>query len=202
MLAGEQTACIVGITPPGCTSDPKPKCTPYRSVDYCPIDESFQTYIQRRTSFVRKNLPEISADGVWFHHLEDKLAGYKVAAALGLNPPKIHFCTNNVSSLVDYNAAAAGLNGFVVRATDLHSNYGIYVLPNGFNGKESIRGIEMSAQDVVLDLTTLGATTVIIEDYVGSEVSLPVEVKFHMFNGEVGSINVVSNRGTECACKL
>ena len=104
--------------------------------------------------------------------------------------------------MLDFYATVSGLNGFVVRATDLHSNYGIYVLPNGFNGLEFIRGIDMSAQDVISDLTTLGATTVIIEEYVGSEVSLPIEVKFHMFNGQVGSVNVVSNRGTECACTL
>ncbi|KAI2501576.1 hypothetical protein MHU86_12900 [Fragilaria crotonensis] len=200
MLAGEQTACVPGITPPGCTADPRPKCTPYRSVDYCPVNESFQSYIQKRTSFVRNNLQDLMDEGIWFHNLEDKLAGYKVAASLGLNPPKIHFCTNNVSELLDFNKTAAGMQGFVVRATDLHSNYGIYALPNGFNGKEFIRGVDMTAQDVVLDLTALGAKTVIIEDYVGSEVSLPVEVKFHMFNGQVGSINVVTNRGTECAC--
>jgi hypothetical protein len=202
MLVGEQTACRAGVTPAGCIDDPKPKCTPYRSVDYCPVDESFQTYIQKRTSFVRNNIASLEANNVWFHHLEDKLAGYKLAASLGLNPPKIYFCTNNVTDLLSFNATKIGAVGFVVRANDLHSNYGVYVLPKGFNGNEIIRGIDMSVQDVVSDLKTLGAKNVVIEDYIGLDSSLPVEVKFHMFNGRVGSINAVFNRGSDCACKL
>jgi uncharacterized protein (DUF433 family) len=144
----------------------------------------------------------LEANNIWFHHLEDKLAGYKLAASLGLNPPKIYFCTDNVTDLLNFNATEIGAVGFVVRANDLHSNYGIYVLPKGFNGNEIIRGMDMSVQDIVSDLKTLGAKSVIVEDYVGLESSLPVEVKFHMFNGQVGSINAVFNRGTDCACKF
>ena len=75
------------------------------------------------------------------------------------------------------------------------------MLPNGFNEKEIIRGLTMSANDIVIDLSVLGATKIVVEEYVGSDDGLPVEVKFHMFNGQVASINIVANRGTNCACK-
>mmetsp|Transcript_3881 Transcript_3881/g.6489 ORF Transcript_3881/g.6489 Transcript_3881/m.6489 type:complete len:2423 (+) Transcript_3881:72-7340(+) len=195
ILSGEATACkVLGETSDSCLVDPKPFCTPFRSVDHCA--ESFQSNIQRRTSFV-KNHP-INEDGIWFHHLDDKLAGYKVAASLGLNPPKIHYCTDDVSSLSDN--VPPGTIGFVVRATGLHSNDGVFVLPDGFGGKELISGMNMTAQDIELHLSALSVKNVVIEEYVGSSDTLPLEVKFHMFAGEVGSVNVVANRGSECAC--
>lgn len=197
MLLGEQTACF-GADSDSCQGSPKPQCTPYRSVDYCDVDRSFQTYIQKRTAFVKSNLSP-SDDSIWFHHLDDKLAGYNVAASLGLNPPKIYFCTDDVETVANF-VPPDGATGFVVRATDLHNNHGVYVLPSGFGSKELIRGVVMSAKDVAMHLSSLSAEKVIIEEYVGDAEALPLEIKFHMFNGKVGSINVVANRATECAC--
>lgn len=174
---------------------------PYRSVAYCAEDESFQTYIQKRTTAV-KTSPQGLGDNYWFPSLDEKLAAYKVSAELGLNPPKIYECTDDIDSIADFKAA----DGFVVRAKDLHSNYGVYVFPKGYGAIELIRDQVLDAQEVILDLKRMNASSVLIEQYVGSDDQLPFELKFHMFptpNGpEVGSINVVANRHSdECACK-
>lgn len=201
MLLGEQTGCKVFGAPSGCPSDPKPKCTPFRSVDYCPTDESFQTYIQARSSFVAESPAAVDNTGYWFPHLDDKLASYKVSAALGLNPPTIYHCTDDMSTIKTFEPPA-GVNGFVVRATDLHSNFGIYVLPNGFGQPELISGVNMTAADIEADMSKLSSEKVVIEEYVGASDSLPMEFKFHMFDGQVASVNVVANRGSSCACKF
>lgn len=198
MLAGEQTGCKAVRFAAECTSvSPKPQCTPYRSIDYCPIDESFQTYITSRTNFVRENPTGLG--NYWFNHLEDKLAGYKVAAALGLNPPKIYDCSNDLRDLSAFTPPQDG--GFVVRATSLHSNKGVYVFPDGFGEKELIREVSMGAQDVILELGSLNVTSYIVEEYILSTGVFPMEFKFHMIDGSVSSINVVANRGDDCACK-
>lgn len=201
MLIGEQTGCqVFDGAPPQCASDPKPKCTPFRSVEYCPPDESFTSYIQARSAFVAQNPEAVEAEGYWFPHLEDKLASYKVSAALGLNPPQIYYCTDDVSTISTFSPPN-GVTGFVVRATDLHSNFGIYVFPNGFGQNELISGISMTAADVEAGMSKLSAKKIVIEEYVGAADSLPMEFKFHMFDGKVASINVVANRGSSCACK-
>lgn len=155
-----------------------------------------------RSRFVRENLEGLH----WFHHLENKLAGYKVLAALGLNPPKIYSCSNNVSALADGFTAPGDEKsaGFVIRATNLHSSKGVYVFPDGFAGPEKTLGIDMSPADVIADLTTYNVTSYVIEEYVPGEGNrtFPMEYKFHMIGGEVASINVVANRGESCACKL
>lgn len=198
MLAGEQSGCRSGNLLKQCADvKPHPQCTPFRSIDYCPDEESFQTYITKRTSIV-KTAPE-KLGKHWFHHLEDKLAGYKVAASLGLNPPEIFDCSNDINDLVEFQPSTKG--GFVVRATSLHSNKGVYVFPDGFGGKELIRGVGMKAEDVKTELENLKVKSYVIEEYVQSKGVLPMEFKFHMIGGSVASINVVANRGEDCACK-
>lgn len=200
MLAEERTACKVAEAPDECVADPKPHCTPFRSVDHCSKDESFQTYIQSRTSYAKANADEVQKEKYWFREIEDKMSSYKLSASLGLNPPKIYECSTDVSTLSEF-VVPKGVAGFVIRATDLHSNSGIYVLPSGFGGLELIRDVEMGASDIESDLLKMNVKKFVIEEYVGSETALPMEFKFHMFNGKVGSINVVANRGGNCACE-
>jgi hypothetical protein len=201
LLRGDQLACKAGVTPEECLAiDPHPQCTPFFSVDYCALDESFQTYITARSRFVRDN-PEGSH---WFHHLENKLAGYKVSAALGLNPPKVYSCSNDIFDLADGFTPPGNDAGFVIRATNQHSSKGVFVFPDGFTGLEKTLGLYMSPADVIADLTALGVTSYIVEEYIPGKgnKTLPMEYKFHMIGGEVASINVVANRGESCACKL
>jgi hypothetical protein len=149
-----------------------------------------------------KEKPEALGD-YWFSALEDKLAAYKFSTAIGLKPPEIYGCyPDNAEAQLASFVPDAGVEGFVVRATDLHSNFGIYVLPTGFGGREIIRDMTMTAADIIADLKKMGAKNIVIEEYVGSANELPMEFKFHMFNGKLASINVVANRGSEeCACK-
>lgn len=165
------------------------------------MDESFQAYVQSRSKKVQEDPDSIISGGYWFHYLEDKLAAYKFTTSIGLRPPKIYNCSSTPSSLASFDPANHSVKGFVIRATDLHSNHGVYVLPNGFGGHEIIRDMEMSAADIINDLDTMNVTNVIVEQYVGSSTKLPMEFKLHMFEGKVASINVVANRGSSCACK-
>jgi hypothetical protein len=43
---------------------------------------------------------------------------------------------------------------------------------------------------------------VVVEEFIGGPGgdTLPTEYKFHMFNGVVGAISTVYNRGSECGC--
>lgn len=178
-----------------------PTCMPYRSTAFCAEDESFPSYIQKRFLAV-KNDPQDLTGNYWFPALDEKLAAYKFSASLGLNPPKLYECTDDIYSIESFSDADA----FVVRAKDLHSNYGVYVFPKGFDNIEVIRDQTMSAFDVINDLRKMNVTSVLIEQYVGSDDGLPLEFKFHMFptprGPEVGSVNVVANRHSEsCACE-
>jgi hypothetical protein len=66
---------------------------------------------------------------------------------------------------------------------------------------EKIRGTQMSLSAVKNDLEINGATTILVEEYVsGQDDELPTEYKFHVFDGIVGSINIVHGRGTPCNC--
>lgn len=135
--------------------------------------------------------------------MDDKVAGYVFSAAGGFNPPKMELCSSaqDVFSALDGFAATpkATSKGFVIRATHLHSNKGVYVLPEGLGGVEMIRGMNMSLADIKTDLLEENATKVVIEEYVpGPNGHLPTEYKFHMFGGNVGSINIFHGRGSPC----
>lgn len=133
------------------------------------------------------------------------MVAYKVSDALGLHPPKIYHCTDDIKTILTFEPPS-GVTGFVVRATDLHSNVGIYVLPNGFSQRESLSGMNMTAIDIEAELSKHSDAqggVLLIEEYVGTQQQeLPMEFKFHMFDGKVGSVNVVANRGSDCACKF
>jgi hypothetical protein len=178
----------------------------FRSPESCPEDLSFPRLIANRTEFIKNNEAQLDEEGWWFHRLEDKLAGYAFAASSQYNAPQVLFCSssNVPDSLDDFaleSIAGPTAGGFVIRATHLHSNAGIYVLPNGFGGMEKIRGTQMSLSAVKNDLEINGATTILVEEYVsGQDDELPTEYKFHVFDGIVGSINIVHGRGTPCNC--
>lgn len=178
----------------------------YRSPEYCGAT-SFPTLIAKRTRFLNEHA--IQNDGWWFQRLDDKIISYFFAATGGYNPPNIRFCSATGGAGLDDFAAQdddddnnKNSSGFVIRATNLHSNKGIYVLPTGFGGLEVIRNVAMSMADIKVDLDLVGASKIIVEEYLPgpSNLPLPVEYKFHMFDGEVGSINIVHGRGTGCAC--
>lgn len=170
-----------------------------RSPDFCGPSLSFPTLIGSRREFVNSFRKELAADGWWFQQLDDKLAGYVYAATSGFNPPEVYYCGTDLNS---FDPASFEGDGFVVRATNLHSNKGIYVLPNGFGAMELIRGVQMSLGDIQADLFEHNATTIVVEEFVAGEEDdlLPTEIKFHAFDGEIGSINILSGRGTDCGC--
>ena len=136
----------------------------------------------------------------WFHHLEDKTAQYVFSATEGFRAPRIYFCTSDgPGGINDYTPTTTG---FVIRATNLHSSHGIYVLPDGYGSIELLNDKQMTLSDVKADLERLGATDILVEEYIPGfgDTRLPTEYKVHAFNGEIGSFNVVLNRGTDCAC--
>jgi hypothetical protein len=144
-------------------------------------------------------MDQVVSDGWWIQNLDDKIASYIYSATSGLNPPKILDCTFDVHGGLDEFAKRSG--GFVIRATDMHSTKGIYALPTGFGGIEMIRGMSMSLMDIKTDLDNEGATKLILEEYVaGPNDRLPVEYKFHVFDGKIGAINIFYGRGTDCNC--
>lgn len=168
-----------------------------RSPEYCGPENSFPTLISNRYSYVQANKAALAAEGWWFPNLDDKLAGYVYSALGGFNPPKIYFVSLNVMSGLDEFAATTTTdpatttttNGFVIRATHLHSNRGVYALPDGFGGMELIRGFNMTLEDIKVDLADVGATKIIIEQFIPGDIEgnvLPTEYKFHVFQVRVG----------------
>lgn len=199
----EQTCAAPATSDDACLSDfegPKPFCTPYRSPDFCPLETSFSDLISKRTSFIKNH--NIDEDGWWFHHLEDKLSASAYTAFNGDAGPQMYYCGELTSDAINTLPATS----FVIRGTGLHSSNGIYIFPKGLDGgEELIRGLVMSFQDILVDLQRLDGFrgSVIIEQYIaGPDGNLPVEFKFHTFNGKISSINVVVNRGTPCGCWL
>ena len=135
----------------------------------------------------------------WFSNLDDKLVAYIFAASAGFNPPKVYFCTTSPSGLLDFTPSAG--QGIVVRAANLHSNMGIFVLPEGFGGVELLQSKTMTKSQIIAELEAEGATSVLVEEFVpGPSGNLPMEFKFHVFDGEIGSINIFYGRGTDCGC--
>jgi hypothetical protein len=107
---------------------------------------------------------------------------------------------------LDKSSCSSSRSSFVIRSTGFHSSKGICIFSRGINGGvELIRGISMTLDDILLDLNMLSRknaeTSVIIEEYIpGPSGRLPTEYKFHVFNGVIGSINIVHNRGISCGC--
>lgn len=142
----------------------------------------------------------ISEDGYWYPALDDKLVTKLFLSEAGFNVPELYYCsTDMLNGLSDFTPPA-GTSSFVVKALGLHSDAGIFVLPNGFGGTELLTGQVMTMADVQNALGVSGATEFIVEAYIGDPVSLSDEYKFQMFNETVGSIVYSANRGSECEC--
>ena len=174
-----------------------PYCTPWRSPESCPLDESFGTLVGLRNQHATQDPDLVESLGFWFHYLNDKAAGYKLTVSEGFRAPQVYCCSHGTLQ----DCLPLTPSGFVVRSASHHSTNGVFVLPNGFGGVELLRGVTMTLSDVETALGQLQPTKILVEEFVGSaDGSLPVEFKFHMFDGEIGSVTVVQNRGTECAC--
>eukprot|EP00545_Synedropsis_sp_CCMP1620_P013124 CAMPEP_0119003398 /NCGR_PEP_ID=MMETSP1176-20130426/535_1 /TAXON_ID=265551 /ORGANISM="Synedropsis recta cf, Strain CCMP1620" /LENGTH=1216 /DNA_ID=CAMNT_0006954997 /DNA_START=44 /DNA_END=3694 /DNA_ORIENTATION=+ len=202
-----ETKCVDNTASYGgvCAStDPSPLCTPFRSPDFCPLEKSFPLLIKNRSLAVIANSQSLLDDGRFFQELENKIKGYIFSARVAnVRAPKIYFCTSDIPNGLSLFDDSEFATGFVIRATDKHSSDGIYVLPNGFNGPELLTGItSMSRVDVMAALSDLDTREIIIEEFIEGQGTgeLPTEYKVHVFNGEIGSINVVYNRGSTCAC--
>mmetsp|Transcript_5507 Transcript_5507/g.9095 ORF Transcript_5507/g.9095 Transcript_5507/m.9095 type:complete len:852 (-) Transcript_5507:96-2651(-) len=203
----ENCTPIIGST---CTEgDPQPFCTPHRSPEHCPMDESFPTYIHTRNQIIQSNPATIEGLNYWFHYLEDKAAAYAFTASSGYNAPKLLCCASPSSWMTDcFPPGGVNPTSFVVRAVgDQHSNAAVYVLPSGFGGPELTRPLAaMTMVQVHANIQGLAspATKIIVEEYIAGSPSgpsaLPNEYKVHAFNGEVGAINMILNRGSDCAC--
>jgi hypothetical protein len=93
--------------------------------------------------------------------------------------------------------------GLVIKATHFHSNQGVYILvPNpdkAVNGTINLLDKRpMSILDVLTELSFMQASKIIVEEFIGR--SLPIEYKFHVFNGEIGSVDIITDRSGECPC--
>lgn len=67
-------------------------CTPYRSPEHCPMDESFPTYIRTRNQIVQSSPSTIEELGYWFHLVQDKAAAFAFTASSGYHAPKVLCC--------------------------------------------------------------------------------------------------------------
>jgi hypothetical protein len=146
-----------------------------------------------------------NGSGYWFQDLEDGGALFLFTRAEGVPTPDIYCCTSDADELRQcFNDAGTPEANFVIKATGLHSNQGSFVFPQGFSGQELLTGIQMSLEDVIMQLDPFPAK-VIVSHFISGSTSgptLPSEYKFHMFNGEMASASVFLNRGTSCACYL
>lgn len=191
---------------------PKPYCTPHRSPDYCPIEESFGLLIQKRTKSALADPGAVTGHGHFFHQLEDKVQGYLFSTQVAkVKAPKLLFCSSDIESALltggfdptDPDDLPATSAGFVIRATNKHSGKGVYVFSQRGYGMELLRGIDMTAEDVTIDLMKIEADKIIIEEYIpgmGGSGSIPTEYKAHVIDGKVESLNIVYNRGNGGAC--
>jgi hypothetical protein len=163
--------------------------------------------IKNRTSVARNDFLAVENEGYWFQYLEDKIAGYLLSFSQNLPAPKIHCCLTNVTDLFDClsNSVPQDVDGIVIKATNFHSNQGVFVLvsnpdPSGDPALalNLLDNLTMSFDDVMSSLSHMRATKIIVEELVGD--TLPTEYKFHVINGSVGAIDIINNRGTDCSC--
>jgi hypothetical protein len=159
--------------------------------------------IQNRTASVRNNPTGVSSEGYWFHYLEDKVAAYLLSAEQGVSAPEIFCCVTSASELSSclLNDVPSTVDGVVIKATNFHSSQGVYVLVPNPAGNGTINLLDNSITsyaEVVAELSLMQATKIIVEEFVG--VSLPTEYKFHVVNGEVVAIDIITGRGADCPC--
>lgn len=178
-------------------------CAPYRSLDYCKPEESLPTLIQSRTSQFRQDPTSVTEQGYWFHYLEDKIAAYILSVVNNVPAPEMYCCVTNIDALSECisNDVPENIDGIVIKATNMHSNQGVYVLVNDESNSiplDLISGMHITIADVVSNMADLQATKIIVEEFVGK--ALPTEYKFHVINNEIAAIDVITNRGEECPC--
>ena len=205
------------IIPPDDACDfiePRPYCTPFRSIEYCPADESFPKLITDRFDVVQNNPGMLLNDNYWFNFLEDKVAAYAFAATATSNPttvntPPLLCCVDDVADLFStcFTGVNAPTDNFVIRAVGHHSGNGIFALPNGFGGVELLRQTVYNQADVLADLNALmpTPTKIMVEKFLPHDSSaatptLPTEYKFHMFGDKIGAVSAIYHRGTSCPC--
>ncbi|KAI2502637.1 extracellular matrix structural constituent [Fragilaria crotonensis] len=188
---------------PGCSV-----CAPFRSTDFCDTTTSFPSLIQQRTSQFRNNPSALEVDGYWFQYLEDKIAAYLLTVEQLAPAPAIFCCETDVAKLyqcLEDKVFAKDLDGIVIKATNFHSNQGVFVLVNETGtGQRSdpmfdlIPKISTTYNDTMAALAYMQATKIVVEEFVGK--SLPTEYKFHVVNGEIAAIDIIDGRDGDCPC--
>lgn len=61
-----------------------------------------------------------------------------------------------------------------------------------------INDVSIAYGDVIASMSFMGATKIIVEEFIGTQ--LPTEYKFHVVNGTVAAIDIITDRGQECPC--
>ena len=182
--------------------NPSPFCEPFNSPEYCPATQSFPTLLKARNDIFRDDSDMIIDDGYWFPYLNDKAFADVFSSNEGYATPNVFCCEDSIDDLFDDCLPFAG--PVVVRAADLHNGNGVFVFPTGIGGVEALRGTTMDMADLRVNLEALGAsTTYLLEEFIpgpAGGTTLPTEYKFHVFNGMIGAVTVVHNRGTACTC--
>jgi hypothetical protein len=162
----------------------------------------------QRTSEFRNNPSGLESDGYWFHYLEDKVAGYLLSVDQQAPAPEIFCCVTDVTGLqqcLQEKVFTRDLDGIVIKATNFHSNQGVFVLVNetGTGDRtdplfDLIKKVATTYQDAMAELSQMQATKIIVEEFVGK--TLPTEYKFHVVNGTVAAIDIVDGRDGDCPC--
>lgn len=173
------------------------------SVQMCPSDEDFTWWIRARN--YRWSQPGyLEEHNIWQDAIGDKLGGYLFARKMGVKVPHIHFCTGDGPEALAHFAPPLD-GGFVVKNLYGHSSKNVYVMDNGFGGKNRINQKIVSLEDMQDELKKENITDIYVEELIESgrsaiDGSVPDDYKFYTFNGRVVSIRVIRNRGTEKFC--
>lgn len=197
VLTREQNTC--GNT----AADPAPSCYAAKSPAYCSPEESFDLLIRKRSQKIQSDLTgAVMDDGFWAALLEDKAAAYIFSAELGHKVPEVFCCVTDANDLED----CPGLDGpVVIKGTEMHSNAGVFVFPDGLSNDSASAellsgGTMYTLADIISAFEGVESTKILVEEFVNNQGALPTEYKVHMFDGEVGSIDIIANRGTGCDC--
>ncbi len=164
--------------------------------------------IRERTLEFRKNPSDLLREGYWFPVLEDKIAGYLLSADQNAPAPEIFCCETDVMKLykcLEEKVFTRDLDGIVIKATNFHSNQGVFVLVNETRSGtredplfDLITKMPTSYRDALAALSQMQATKMIVEEFIGKK--LPTEYKFHVVNGTVAAIDVIEGRDGDCPC--
>ena len=171
--------------------------------------ESFPSLIQQRTTEARTSPFELESGGYWFHYLDDKIAGYLLSIDQQAPAPEIFCCETDVTKLyqcLEEKVFTRDLDGIVIKATNFHSNQGVFVLVNQTRtgGQRSdplfdlMTKMPTTYNDTMAALSFMQASKIIVEEFVGE--ALPPEYKFHVVNGTVAAIDIIVGRDGDCPC--